>query len=80
MKKILSVFLVLTMLLSMASVNIYAKENVFSDVKASDYYADAAEALAEEGILAGYPDGTFGPEKTIRRSEMATLVQRTMKI
>ena len=74
MKKILSVFLVVTMLLSMASVNIYAKENVFSDVKASDYYAEAATALAEEGILAGYPDGTFGPEKTIRRSEMATLI------
>jgi len=79
MKKLLSIFLVLTMFLTLAPMNIFAadvEKTIFSDMKNSDYYAEAATKLVESGILTGYPDGTFGAEKTITRAEMATIVCR----
>ena len=35
---------------------------------------EAAEALASLGVIDGYPDGSFRPEQTIRRAEMAKLI------
>jgi len=45
-------------------------------MKETDYYAQAATALEQLDILAGYPDGTFGAEKSITRAEMAAIVCR----
>ena len=79
MKRLTSIFLVLAMLLTLAPMNIFAAEtdkSVFSDMKDTDYYAQAATALEQLDILAGYPDGTFGAEKSITRAEMAAIVCR----
>ena len=79
MKRLTSIFLVLAMLLTLAPMNIFAAEAdkpVFSDMKDTDYYAQAATALEQLDILAGYPDGTFGAEKSITRAEMAAIVCR----
>jgi len=79
MKRLTSIFLVLAMLLTLAPMNIFAAETentVFSDMKETDYYAQAATALEQLDILAGYPDGTFGAEKSITRAEMAAIVCR----
>ncbi len=79
MKKITSIVLALAMMLSMLSTNVFAAdETVFSDVNGSEYYAESAEILAELEILAGYPDGTFGADKTITRAEMAAIVCRML--
>ena len=44
----------------------------------SDYdkvnYAEAVDVLSAIGILDGYPDGTFRPTNTIKRSEMAKMI------
>lgn len=79
MKRLTSLFLVLAMLLTFAPMNIFAADadkTVFSDMKDTDYYATAATALEQLDILAGYPDGTFGAEKSITRAEMAAVVCR----
>lgn len=79
MKRLASIFLVFAMLLSLAPTNILAAESdntAFSDVKAEDYYAKEAEALAQLGVISGYPDGTYGAEKSITRAEMAAIVCR----
>ena len=52
--------------------------NPFSDVQPSDWAYQAVEQLADEGIIIGYPDGTFGGETNITRYEMAQLVARAM--
>ena len=52
--------------------------NPFSDVQPSDWAYQAVEQLADEGIIIGYPDGTFGGERNITRYEMAQLVARAM--
>lgn len=38
-------------------------------------YADIAKA-SQYAIIEGYPDGTFGPEKTATRAETATMIMR----
>lgn len=79
MKRLTSIFLVLAMLLTLTPMNIFAADadkTAFSDMKETDYYAQAATALEQLDILAGYPDGTFGAEKSITRAEMAAIVCR----
>ena len=51
----------------------------FLDLEAVDKaYVSAVKALAWEGILNGYPDGTFGPHKEITRAEIATVLERAL--
>ena len=55
----------------------YDGEDLFSDIAghwAQDYINEAANA----GIVDGYPDGTFGPQKLITRAEAMTMVNRTI--
>ncbi|MCK4818574.1 S-layer homology domain-containing protein [bacterium] len=35
---------------------------------------DWIEQLAAEGITSGYPDGTFKPDRTVTRAEMAVFL------
>ena len=39
----------------------------------------SAEACAKAGIINGYPDGTFRPEKTALRSEAAQILYKFHK-
>lgn len=48
----------------------------FSDIDAERWSFDEISALADSGIITGYPDGTFRPEKVIDRGEMAALLNR----
>ena len=47
----------------------------FSDVKADAWYYDAVMELADEGILKGYQDGTFRPDRKITRAEFAAVLK-----
>lgn len=48
----------------------------FSDVSSDDWYYKAVNGLAPEGIIMGYGDGTFGPDKLITREEAACMLTR----
>ncbi len=48
----------------------------FSDVVADQYYADPVAWAAKNGIVTGYPDGTFGPNKSITREQLAAILYR----
>ena len=48
----------------------------FPDVSGSAWYAGAVSALAAQGILNGYPDGTFRPDRPASRAEVAVLLTR----
>ncbi|KIL38716.1 hypothetical protein SD70_24620 [Gordoniibacillus kamchatkensis] len=51
----------------------------FSDVKPSDWYAGVVAAASQAGIIDGYEDGTFRPDRQITREELAAMVVRAMK-
>lgn len=46
----------------------------FTDVAVGDEYFDAITYLAEEGIIAGYSDGTFRPRNAVTRVEALKLI------
>ncbi|MBO4459033.1 MAG: S-layer homology domain-containing protein [Clostridiales bacterium] len=49
---------------------------IFSDVKKSDYFYKAVIWGNENGIVEGYSDGTFGPQKTCKRRHAVTFLWR----
>ena len=52
------------------------KINSFSDVSGSAWYNTAVSTLANIGVIDGYQDGTFGPQRNITRAELATILAR----
>ncbi|MFQ7139496.1 S-layer homology domain-containing protein, partial [Evtepia sp.] len=42
----------------------------------SDNYAEAAEVLTGMGIIQGYDDGSFLPQRNINRAQVATMIYR----
>lgn len=54
------------------------KTNRYSDVAATSRYNTAVSTLSSMGIITGYPDSTFGPQRDITRAETMTLVNRIL--
>lgn len=48
----------------------------FTDVPAGQFYSDAVAWASDNGIVAGYPDGRFGPSDPITREQMAAILYR----
>ncbi|HAE42294.1 MAG TPA: hypothetical protein DCG34_05160, partial [Clostridiales bacterium] len=67
MKKII---LVIALILALSVGTAYAVE--FSDIKDTKY-EEAVEFLSAYGIINGYPDGTFRPDKPITRGEVSKI-------
>lgn len=56
-----------------------AKEASFSDVSREMYYAKAVDWASQNGIVTGYggnETGTFGPDNSVTREQMATILYR----
>ena len=51
----------------------------FTDVSKEAWYAEVVEEAAFDGIINGYPDGTFKPEKAVTRAELAAIYSRMKK-
>ncbi len=49
--------------------NIQTTSASFPDTLNS-FYRDSVQILSDEGVISGFADGTFGPEKTITRAEI----------
>lgn len=52
----------------------------FSDLIASHFASGFLARLTRDGVLAGYPDGTVGPDRTINRAELAKIVVKAFGI
>ena len=74
MKKLLALVLALVMTLSLAVVGSNAAFKDAEKVNAS--YAEAVDVLSGMKVFQGYPDGSFQPEGSITRAEVAAIVYR----
>ena len=74
MKKILALAAVAALT---AGVSAYAA-NPFSDVTSDDWAYQAVSDLSAQGVVEGYPDGTFKGERNMTRYELAQIVARLM--
>ena len=74
-KKVLSLVLCVAMLLSVMVMGTGAASFTDQD-EFSDNYAEAAEVLTGMGIIQGYDDGSFLPQRNINRAQVATMIYR----
>ena len=74
MKKILALAAVAALT---AGVSAYAA-NPFSDVTADDWAYQAVSDLSAQGVVEGYPDGSFKGERNMTRYELAQIIARLM--
>ena len=51
-------------------------KDIFLDVKPDAWYADGVYWAAEKGVVAGYGNGLFGPNDSITREQLATILWR----
>ena len=51
-----------------------AEQSRFSDVPANAWYAQCVNDLAEAGVIGGYPDGTFRPNRNVTAAEALKLI------
>ncbi len=73
MKKLLAMVLALVMTLSLA----VSANAAFKDAeKVNASYAKAVDVLSGMKVFQGYPDGSFQPEGSITRAEVAAIVYR----
>lgn len=55
------------------------KSTKFSDVPATHGFSGYIQDLVDRKIISGYDDGTFKPNRTLTRGEMAVLINRTFE-
>ncbi len=72
LKKTLAVVLAFAMMLSVGSVFAY------SDVEAGTAVSEAVAVLSNLDILQGFEDGTFRPDETVTRAQMAAIICRML--
>lgn len=53
---------------------------VFSDVNPDEYYGQAVKWASSVGVVEGYVDGTFRPNKSIIRQDLAIMIQNYAEI
>ena len=52
-------------------------QTTFKDVQPNYWAQPFIQRLAQRNILAGYPDGTFRPERAVQRDELAAIIRQT---
>ncbi|MDH4620026.1 S-layer homology domain-containing protein [Brevibacillus sp. AY1] len=75
MKKFKKTILALTLVVTTAFSAIPAIAAVnFADVKKNDWFYDVVGWAVDEGMVSGYPDGTFKPGKSVSEAEFLKLL------
>ncbi|MBQ3134234.1 MAG: S-layer homology domain-containing protein [Oscillospiraceae bacterium] len=58
----------------------FLKNHSFPDVKHEMYYSNAISWAVSVGIIAGYGNGTFGPEDDVTREQLAVILRQYAKV
>ena len=75
-KNLISIFLIFMLNLSL-SIPVQAANLPFSDSSRISH-GDAVETLYIDGTINGYPDGSFGPGRTLTRAEACAILTRIL--
>ena len=81
-QRILSLLLAVVLLAGAIPITVQAAEDTtfegFTDVQATDYYAEAVEWAVDKAITTGTTATTFSPASTVTRQEAVTFLWRAM--
>lgn len=75
MKRFLTAFAMLCIMFLNTTVQ---AAQAFTDISSNHWACWYIKTLAEEGVVAGYPDGTFRPDNNITRAEFATMTIKAL--
>ena len=75
MKRFASILLCIVMLFSLTA-SACAVDNSYTDVRGTEWYAEAVMALREKGIMDGVGDNRFDPDGVFTRAQLATVLYR----
>jgi hypothetical protein len=56
------------------------RKTVFKDVDPGSFASGYIQSAYEQGIVSGFPDGTFRPDQPVTRAEMAILLSRAYQL
>ena len=71
--------MVATVLYRLAGKPAVSAKSTFSDLQEGLWYTDAVNWAAAAGVVNGYEDGTFRPNRNITRQEMTAMLARYAK-
>lgn len=78
MKKSLRVLIALLVItvfpFNLNSLKVKAEAVSFTDLPQEHWSSRYVQELANQSVLSGYPDGTFGPQKEVTRAEVAAIL------
>lgn len=57
-----------------------AESPLFTDVATSAYYYKAVADLSNRGVIGGFPDGSFKPNQTVTRAQLAVMLVNANKV
>ena len=57
---------------------IHTTQNPYQDVSASAWYNETVSTMTKGGYIAGYPDGTFGGDRSITRADTMAIINRVL--
>lgn len=77
-KKVMAGLLSIGILLGASGVSAVQSGN-FTDVKEGDWFYQAVTSLQQQGIINGYQDGSFKPNKTVTRAEVAQMIHNAQQ-
>jgi len=73
--------LTLCLIIGMVSpVGFSNEEKNFTDVAEEDWFYEAVQKLAHEGIISGFDDGSFKPMENVTRDAFATMMVKTLDL
>lgn len=73
MKKRFLAVIVLTLLISAININVFASNIEFTDTT-GHWAENTINKWADDGIISGYPDGTFKPDNPVTRAELSKIL------
>lgn len=80
MKKIISLLSIFVLIFSLALPQQIHAEKLFNDEPNDTEKRNAIYSLVEKGVITGYPDGTFRPNQSITRAQVAVMINRAVKL
>ena len=72
-KKLISNIILISLIVTMLAPRAGAK-TTFSDLEEGSWYYEDVKALADSGIVSGFPDGTFRPDDTLNADQFIKMV------
>lgn len=78
-KIIFSITFQVVLLLTVLTASAIAAEQSIPDVQENHWAYDAVQWVVDEGVVAGYPDGTFRPDQEVTEGEFLSLFIRSFE-